>query len=117
MDSGSPEDPSKASKEEAMQNTDGNFRIFGVLLAIGLIVGAGEGIYAWRLSSRLQDVQSKIQAQITVQDSSLHHLRDRMGDTEDQVADLQGDFANTKDHLGKTQGELRTARQISDQLA
>jgi uncharacterized membrane-anchored protein YhcB (DUF1043 family) len=117
MDSGSPDDPSKATKEQATQNTGRKFRIFGVLLAIGMIVGTGEGIYAWRLASRLQDVESKIQAQITVQDASLHHLRDRMGDTEEQFADLQGDFASTKDHLGKTQGDLRKTRQVADQLA
>jgi len=117
MDSGSPEDPSEASSEQATQSTDRNFRILGVLLAVGMIIAAGEGIYAWTLSGRLRDVERKIQAQITVQDTSLHHLRDRLGDAEDQFADLQGDLASTKDHLGRTQGDLRKARQISDQLA
>jgi hypothetical protein len=117
MGSGSPEDPSTASKESATQNADRNIRIFGVLLAIVLIVGAGEGIYAWRLSSRLQEMQQSFQALMNTQDESLHRLRDRMGKTEDHFADLQGDLASTKDHLGKTQVDLRKTRQAADQLA
>lgn len=117
MNSGSPDDPSEASKGQTKHDTERNFRIFGVMLAIGLIFGTGEGIYALKLSNRLQDVERQIQAQLTVQDASLHHLRDRVGETEGQFTDLQGDLASTKEYLGKTQGDVRKARQISDQLA
>ena len=113
----SPEDPSKANKEKGGHKTDGSFRLFGVLLAIGLIIGTGEGIYAWHLASRLQQVQQQIQAQIAKQDENMHQLRDRLGTSEGQYTDLEGDLASTKNHLGKTQGDLLKARQMADQLA
>ena len=117
MNSGSPENPSKADKEQGGQKTDRSFRIFGALLAIGLIVGSGEGIYAWHLAGRLQQVEQEIQAQVAKQDENMHRLRDRLGAAEGQFADLEGDLTSTKDHLGKTQGDLRKTRQMADQLA
>lgn len=117
MNAGSPENPSKADTGKGGQKTDRSFRIFGTLLAIGLVVGMGEGIYAWHLTNQLQRVEQEIQAQLAKQDDSMHRLRDRLGATEGQFADLDADLASTKDHLGKTQGDLRRARQMADQLA
>ena len=114
---GSPEDPSTASEEGATQSFDRNIRIFGALLAIVLLVGAGEGIYAWRLSSRLQTMQQSFQALMNAQDDSLHRLRDRVGKSEGRFENLQDDLANTKDYLGKTQNDLRKTRQAADLLA
>src|SRR5262249_4731750 len=106
-----------ASEEGATQSFDGNFRIFGALLAILLIAGAGEGIYAWRLSSRLQTMQQSFQALMNAQDQSLHRLRDRVGKSEGRYDDFESDLANTKEFLGKTQTDLRKTRQTTALLA
>ena len=117
MNSGSPEDPSKTDHEPGTQKLNRNFRAFGILLAIALMIGAGEAIYAVVLSNRLQKAEHDLQAQIATQDESVRRLRDRLGVTEEQFGDLQGDLTSTKDHLGKTQIDLRKARQMADQLA
>ncbi|MBI2819895.1 MAG: hypothetical protein HYX73_07940 [Acidobacteria bacterium] len=117
MNSGSPEDPSKTDNEPAAQKLNRNFRAFGILLAVALIIGTAEGIYAVVLSNRLQKVEHTMQSQLAQQDESLHRLRDRLGATEEEFADLQVDLTSTKDHLGKTQIDLRKARQMADQLA
>jgi len=117
MDSGSPEDHSNTEKEQGVTKANTNSRIFGVLLALGLTIGVGEGIYAVVLSQRLERVQSDIRAQQLQQDEIAQRLRDRLGAAEEQFADLHGDLTSTKDHLGKTQIDLRKARQMADQLA
>lgn len=110
-------DPALEAHEQGGSNPQRSFRILGALLAIALGIGIGEGLYAWWLSSRLQDVERTFQAQISRQDETIHRLRDRMGMTEEQFTGLQGELVSTKDNLGKTQSDLRRTRVLSDQLA
>ena len=114
---GSMIDPSLETPKQSGRSPERNFRIIGVVLAIVFAIGIGEGLYAWWLSSRLQDVERDIQAQISSQDETIQRLQDRMGMTEEQFTELQGDVVNTRDGLGKTQGDLRRTRVLADQLA
>lgn len=117
MSSGSPEDPSKTDKKPAAQKVNRNFRTFGILLAVGLIIGAGEAIYAVVLSNRLQKAEQDLQAQISKQEDVLNRLQKRLGATEEDFADLQVDLTGAKNTLGKTQLDLRKTRLASEQLA
>ena len=122
MNSGSPEDPSekdpsKTDNEPETQQRDRSFRLYGILLAIGLLIGTGEGIYAMVLSSRLQKAEQDMQAQISKQEESLRRLQNRLGATEEDFADLQVDLTGAKNTLGKTQLDLRKTRLAAEQLA
>jgi septal ring factor EnvC (AmiA/AmiB activator) len=120
MGSGSPEDNPKETKDgigQAAQNPDGRLRLYGILLAIALLIGAGGGIYAAVLSSRLQKVEHEMQDQIAQQAESLSRLRNRLGATEEEFADLNVDLTTAKNTLGTTQIDLRKTRLAAEQLA
>lgn len=117
MNSGSPEGPSKTDNETRATQRERSFRLYGILLAIGLLLGAGEGIYAMVLSSRLQQAERVMQAQISKQAESLHRLHDRLGATEEDFADLQVDLTGTKNTLGKTRLDLRKTKLATERVA
>lgn len=103
--------------EQVGRPPEQGFRILGALLAVVLAVAIGEGFYAWWLSSRLQDVERIFQAHIGRQDETIHRLRDRMGITEEQFRELEGDLVSARDGLGKAQRELRGTRALAGQLS
>jgi hypothetical protein len=117
MNSGSPEDPSHADNEPSTQPRDRSSRFYGILLAIGLLFGTGQWIYTMVLSSRLQQAEHDMQAEISKQQESMLRLRDRLGATEEDFADLQVDLTGAKNTLGKTQLDLRRTRLAAEQLA
>src|SRR5690348_15717634 len=111
FDSGSPEDEVKNSEQAGQNKT-----MLWALLAVALVIGCGEGIYAVVLSHRLERTEQALQMQISKQDETVLKLTSRLGMTEDQFADLQGDLTSTKTHLDKTQLDVRKAHQVADQL-
>ena len=117
MGSGSPEETTGTGLEQGVRKPDRSLRLYGILLAIGLIIGTGEGIYAAILSSRLQNVEQELQAQIAKQEESLIRLRNRLGATEEEFADLHVDLTGAKNTLGTTQLDLRKTRLAAEQLA
>lgn len=114
FDSGSTEEAIKISEQEAQAKKT---RMLWMLLAAGLVIGSGEGIYAVVLSQRLQNVEHALQMEVSKQDESVHRLADRLGMTEEQFSDLQVDLSTTKGHLDKAQIDLRKTHQMADQLA
>jgi len=117
MNSGSPEDPSKTDNEPGAQKRDRSFRLYGILLAIGLIIGTGEGIYAMILSSRLQKAEQDMQERIVKQETALNRLQNRLGATQEDFADLRVDLTGAKNTLGNTQLDLRKTRLAAERLA
>jgi hypothetical protein len=108
------------SKEEGMKSTEQSGhgkKVLWALLIAALLIGGGEGIYAVVLSQRLAKTEQALQMQMSKQDESVHQLATRLGMTEEQFANLQGDLTNTKTHLDKTQLDVRKAHQVADQLA
>lgn len=111
-DSGTMEDGTKNSEPSG-----GSGKWLWALLIAALVIGVGEGIYAVVLSQRLAKTEQALQMQMSKQDESVHQLATRLGMTEEQFADLQGDLTTTKTHLDKTQLDVRKAHQVADQLA
>ena len=111
----SPENPEKPTSSN--QPSDSPSRLPMIVLIVVLLAGFG-GLfyYASSLSDRLDQVKSGLQTSLNSQGEALKELSIRMEQSEGRTAELQGQFAVTKDRLGMTEGELRRAQQIATQL-
>ncbi|HWP84607.1 MAG TPA: hypothetical protein VNN17_05420 [Terriglobia bacterium] len=101
----------------ASQSRDRSRRIYGILLAAALLIGAAEGIYALLLAKRLRGLEQALQAQLSMQEESLKGLQHRLGIAEDGYAGLQADLSGTRNTLERAQLELRRTRLAADTLA
>jgi chromosome segregation ATPase len=116
MNSGSPDETPRAVANHA-RNPERRLRVYGTLLAIALMIGAGEGIYAAILSSRLSAVEQDMQTQIARYEESLSRLQTRLGATEEDFAGLHVDLTTTRNTLGKTSLDLRRTQVTAERLA
>jgi chromosome segregation ATPase len=112
----SPREQDAAFFEPQSHRTNRTSRALAILLGIAFAFAIGEGIYAWKLSTRLTEAEQSLQAQLRDQDHTLQQLRERMGITEEEFSNFQGDLVSARDNLTKTVGELRRTQQLAGQL-
>jgi len=93
------------------------FRIMGVFLAIVMAVAIGEGVYSWSLNSRIGELESAMQTQISQQEENIQALQEQVAVADEDFAHLQQEVTTAQNHLGNTQSELRKTRVAADQLA
>jgi septal ring factor EnvC (AmiA/AmiB activator) len=110
------EEPGK-EPVEVRSEMERKVRIFGILLAVLLVVGISEGFYAWWLSHKLRTVEQAFQGQLSAHEENIAELRDRLNIAEEDASVLRGEVGSTRDRLGAAQGELYRTRQMAAQLA
>ncbi|OFV95282.1 MAG: hypothetical protein A3F68_03690 [Acidobacteria bacterium RIFCSPLOWO2_12_FULL_54_10] len=93
-------------------------KLLPIIILIVMILGfAGLFYYVQSVETRQEEIRAALQTNLTLQEEALQELNSRLETTATDTAELQGQFAVTRDRLGMTEGELTKARQIAANLA
>lgn len=88
-----------------------------IITLIVMILGfAGLFYYVQSVETRQEQIRATLQASLSSQEESLRDLNSLLENNASDTAELQGQFAVTRDRLGMTEGELAKARQITANL-
>lgn len=100
-----------------MNNVPFSSRVLGILLGGVLLLSLGEGVYSFRLSNRLTELERSLSSALNSRSQTIQKLSQRMDEAEARNVNLQREVASTKDHLGMTHGELQKTSQVAFRLA
>jgi chromosome segregation ATPase len=101
------------SDEYSVENKSGASWQLPAIIVLGLVAIGGLA-FGWNASSKLDDTQKQVAAQVNSLkqgvDQDMTSLKDRVVQDEKTNADLQGDLKVVTDKLKITQGQLKKAR-------
>jgi chromosome segregation ATPase len=101
------------SDEYIVENKSGASWQLPAIIVLGLVAIGGLA-FGWNASSKLDDTQKQVAAQVSSLkqgvDQDMTSLKDRVVQDEKTNADLQGDLKVVTDKLKITQGQLKKAR-------
>ena len=101
------------SEEYVVENKSGASWQLPAIIVLGLVAIGGLA-FGWNASSKLDDTQKQVAAQVSSLkqgvDQDMTSLKDRVVQDEKTNADLQGDLKVVTDKLKITQGQLKKAR-------
>jgi chromosome segregation ATPase len=101
------------SDEYSVENKSGASWQLPAIIVLGLVAIGGLA-FGWNASSKLDDTQKQVAAQVSSLkqgvDQDMTSLKDRVVQDEKTNADLQGDLKVVTDKLKITQGQLKKAR-------
>jgi uncharacterized protein (DUF2141 family) len=101
------------SDEYSVENKSGASWQLPAIIVLGLVAIGGLA-FGWNASSKLDDTQKQVAAQVGSLkqgvDQDMTSLKDRVVQDEKTNADLQGDLKVVTDKLKITQGQLKKAR-------
>jgi uncharacterized protein (DUF2141 family) len=101
------------SDEYSVENKSGASWQLPAIIVLGLVAIGGLA-FGWNASSKLDDTQKQVAAQVSTLkqgvDQDMTSLKDRVVQDEKTNADLQGDLKVVTDKLKITQGQLKKAR-------
>jgi uncharacterized protein (DUF2141 family) len=100
-------------EEHIVETRNGSSWQLPAIIVLGLVAIAGLG-FGWNASSKLNDTQQAVAAQVKTEQQSVQQdmssLKDRISQDEKANVDLQGDLKVVTDKLKITQGQLKKAR-------
>lgn len=105
-----------SSTAPATHRGDRKMRTMGLLLGILFAAALSEGIYAWHLTTKMQENDQTLVAKLDHQQEMIDQLNQQYGGATERFASLEGEIANTKGELGSTKGEINRTRQFAAQL-
>jgi uncharacterized protein (DUF2141 family) len=101
------------SEEYVVENKSGASWQLPAIIVLGLVAIGGLA-FGWNASSKLDDTQKQVAAQVSSLkqgvEQDMTSLKDRVVQDEKTNADLQGDLKVVTDKLKITQGQLKKAR-------
>ncbi len=92
-------------------------RIMALLVGILFVAATAEGFYSWWLAQTIREMQSGLDSRVVMQEQTVGRIQMHLGGTEKRFAVLEGDMAETRNVLGKAQGDLQMTRKASGDLA
>ena len=85
-----------------------------VLLLAGVI---GQGVYSWRLSNRVAELESVVRIQLSSQKELIRGLQDQVSVSNQSFSAMRSEVDQTQDQLGSPQGEVLKTGSVPDPLA